>query len=304
MSDGAPITPEWRWPSGPPTTDGELVGTGFGFTEGPVWLDPADAARNGLGERAGLLVSDLDGDAQWFGAADGLHLVRRPSGVANGSALDADGRIVSCEHRGRRLARLVDGEWTTIVDSVDGARLNSPNDVCRRADGTLLFTDPPYGIEPHERELDVDGLYALPPAADGGRPAPVLLDASMARPNGVAVDRDGRSIWVADTEAGTVTRHAPIGDDPDRATRFEVVERHHGFERPDGLCVDADGQLLVAVVGGVAVLDDGSATLAIAIDERPANLCLGGGDDELWVCARTTVRRFAWHGRRAPGAAS
>lgn len=270
---------------------GQRIGSGFEFTEGPLWLTADDAARNGLGEVEGLYFSDIDGDSTYFATSDALVVVRHPSARSNGNALDRSGRIISCEHDGRRVSRRVppgdasgDGdEWETVIGAIDGRRLNSPNDLCCRADGTILFTDPPYGVDETQRDMDVQGVYAV-----DDRDSTILIDGSRIKPNGIAVDPgDDAIVWLADTELGEIVRYRLS---PDLVVTSTDI--FGGFERPDGLAFDASGNVLVAVVDGIAVLDvdTGEARLLIEMDERPANLCVVDGT--LYVCARTTVWRF------------
>lgn len=289
-------TPAWAFDH-VPGCPGKRIGSGFGFTEGPVWL-PADvAALNGLGESAGLYFSDIDADTTYFGTREGVDVVRRPSGRSNGNALDASRRLISCEHDGRRVARnvassAVDGRWDTVVGSFDGRTLNSPNDLCCRTDGVIFFTDPPYGVDAGNREIEFQGVFA-----QAGPLGTVLVDGMCSKPNGVALDpRFDDVVWVADTERGEIIRYRLACD-------LTVIESDStsGFDRPDGLVFDHDDHLLVAEMNGVSMMPatdtaDGADArrrrLIIEMEERPANLCIAG--DWLFVCARTSVWRFLW----------
>src|SRR4051812_34741961 len=141
----------------------ERVATGFRFTEGPLW-DPREGA---------LLFSDIPANriVRWK-EGKGASLFREPSGKSNGLTWDLQGRLLACEHAGRRVSRTMeDGRAETVVDRYRGKRLNSPNDLVLRSDGTIYFSDPPYGLtaefgEVAEQEQELNGLYMLPPGAD------------------------------------------------------------------------------------------------------------------------------------------
>lgn len=289
--------PVWEFGRAAHGRPGTRIGSGFRFTEGPVWLPPDVAEAHGLGRGAGLHFSDIDSDTTYFGRCDGLDVVRSPSGRSNGNALDPSGSILSCEHDSRRIARHEPGseagtEWVTVVDSFDGQRLNSPNDLCCRSDGVILFTDPPYGVADIDREIAMQGVYAVDA---GGRI--MLIDANRSKPNGLALDpRHDDVVWVADTERGEIVRYS-LGDDLTVA-EIGIVS---GLDRPDGLAFDQDDNLLVAVVDGVDLIPAADTAncanaqrrrLAIEMEERPANLCIV--DESLFVCARTSIWRFHW----------
>ena len=174
----------------PTTARIEKIADGFMFTEGPVWIRAESR----------LLFSDVRGNTiyQWTereGSSDFLDPVFEGdrSGLAmvssNGLTLDAEGRLVICEHGNRVVSRLeADGTRTTLVDNYEGRRLNSPNDAVYGSDGALYFTDPPYGLEGNEdsplRELDYNGVFRLKP--DGELE---LLYSDQSRPNGIALSR-------------------------------------------------------------------------------------------------------------------
>ncbi len=168
----------------------EKLASGMGFVEGPVWIP--DGAGGGF-----LVFSDIPGDElkRWTpggpGGAGGGELTtfRKPSGKANGNALDREGRLVTCEHGGRRVAILEkDGTLRTLADRYDGKRLSSPNDVAVRSDGTIWFTDPPYGLaDPaREREQLKNYVFRLDPASGDLRPVAEDFD----RPNGLCFSPD------------------------------------------------------------------------------------------------------------------
>ena len=180
----------------------EKVADGFTFIEGPVWDR----------QNSRLLFSDVRGNEifQWT-EADGARTFIDPvfegdrtgkrSISSNGLTLDAEGRLIICEHGNRRISRLEEGgERSVVVEAYEGGQLNSPNDAVFASDGSLYFTDPPYGLEGLEespdRELDFNGIYRLSP--DGELE---LLVRDQTRPNGIALSPDETTLYVANSDA-------------------------------------------------------------------------------------------------------
>jgi len=175
----------------------ELVATGLGFAEGPVW-HPGGY----------LLFSDVPNSTIYKWSPGGkLEKFRAPSAKSNGLTVDQQGRLLACEHGNRRVSRTeLDGTVVTLADKYDGKRLNSPNDIVVKSDGSIYFTDPPYGLpgytphpnqtEPGRMELSFSGVYMLTP--DGG--TLTLLTKDLNRPNGLAFSPDEKVLYVSDTE--------------------------------------------------------------------------------------------------------
>ena len=253
------------------------VGGGYRFTEGPQWR----AAT------ADWLWSDIDGDTiyRWTGAGAPT-VFRAPSGKSNGLALDPGGALIACEHGGRRVARGDGASGVTVVDRFEGARLNSPNDVTVRADGTIYFTDPPYGISAAQRELGFMGVFRVAP---GGALTAEHRGALTDRPNGVALSPTADRLYVGDSEAATVHVFDVAADGALANRRVFVTTA----ATPDGLAVDAAGDLFVATAAGVeAYAPDGHRWGVLAIPEQPSNVAFGGADGRtLLVTARTGVYR-------------
>ncbi len=274
----------------------EKLADGFVFTEGPVWIRAESR----------LLFSDVRANAihQWSeeaGASPFIDPVFEgdPEGLrslsSNGLTLDPEGRLVICEHGNRRISRLEsDGTRTTLVDSYEGNRLNSPNDATYGSDGSLYFSDPPYGLEGLEqsplRELEFNGIYRLHP--DGELE---LLVRDQSRPNGIALSPDESVLFVANSDADQMVWFAYDLDENGASNGriFYDVNDQTAEGAADGMKVDRAGHLFATGPGGVWVFGlDGSHLGTIMPDEVPANV--GWGDDgrTLYMTARTGLYRI------------
>lgn len=256
---------------------------GMGFTEGPAWL-PATKT---------LVFSDLrNSRLMRWSEADGVALFRETE-ASNGNSLDLEGRLITCQHAGRNLVRTeANGTITVLADAFDGKRFNSPNDVAVRSDGTLWFTDPPWGLV-GPGDYPGHWVFKLDPAT--GTVEPVVKDLAM--PNGIAFSPDESRLYIADT-GGTPRHPDPHMRDtkagihcyavsPDGRIGEQLFRIDHGS---DGMCVDTQGNLYTTS-GGIKV-HDAAGTLVDTIDvpEAPAN-CAFGGDDmkTLFITARTSL---------------
>lgn len=268
----------------------ELAG-GFEFTEGPAW------------HPEGFLVfSDIPADTIYCLKAGGARVLRRPSGHANGLAFDPQGRLVACEHGARRVSRTLPGGMLQPVATHYGSgRLNSPNDVAVRSDGDIFFTDPPYGVEDGERELDFQGLYRA--GTDG---ALALLAQDFLKPNGLAFSPDESVLYVADTERHHLRAFEVAGDGTLRNGRVFFAAEPGEELRPDGMKVDEEGNVYIAGMDGVWVVDPSGRRLqALKLPVRPSNLAFGEQGQTLFITARasvfrvrTTVSGATWPARR------
>lgn len=266
--------------------DGELerVAGGFQFTEGPVW-------RNGS-----LLFSDIPNSrtARWQESSEGFSVstYRTPSGNANGLTLDREGRLISCEHSARRVSRQeADGSYVTLADSYQGKSLNSPNDVVVRTDGTIYFTDPPYGVEDMglEPDLDFRGVYMI--GTDGT--LRLLVD-DFDRPNGLAFAPDERTLFVNDSRRRHIRAFAVRDDGALDNYRLWTDLNSSDDGSPDGMKVDTQGNIFCTGPGGIWVMNPAGHVLGRIIgDEQPANVAWGGADwSTLFVTARTSLYRI------------
>jgi gluconolactonase len=266
----------------------ERIATGLQFTEGPVW----DTSTGSL------VFSDIPGDTlyRWRPGAHSQEALRRPSANANGNTIDREGRLLTCEHSGRRVARMIaGGSVETLVDRYDGKRLNSPNDVICARNGDVIFTDPPYGLRQPDGsflagDLGFNGVFRWS-AADGS--LRLLVD-DFVRPNGLALSADERVLFIADTQEAHIRAFDVYPDGNLSGGRVFCETRHEGqTARPDGIKLDERGNLYVAssLPSGVWVYDASGGLIGqIAVGENPANLAFGGdGWRTLFVTAQTSV---------------
>jgi gluconolactonase len=290
----------------------ELLSQISTWAEGPLWIPESQTVR----------WSDIKGNRilQWSWATGETSVYSFPAEFTNGRTLDLDGSVVQCSHGHRRVERDRDGVVTPIVDSWQGRRLNSPNDIVVTRDGAIWFTDPDYGIteplEGHPGELEygdhwvfrVDSAAATPETD----PVPIVLDAE--RPNGLAFSPDESVLYVADsgvtaqrivaydvtlasgagtgtgTDAGTSTG-AGAGAYSVGAPRLFATPRPG---TPDGIRVDVAGNVWSSCGSGVKVYDpEGTLLGSIDVPEVTANLCFGGPDGTtLFMTATTGLYRI------------
>ena len=261
----------------------ERLATGMRWAEGPVWF----------GDGRYLLVSDIPNNRimRYDEASGAWGVFRQPSNFSNGLTRDRQGRLLACEHLGRRVTRTeYDGRITVLAESHEGKRLNSPNDIVCRSDGSIWFTDPVFGIsgswegERAEPELP-QSVYRIAP--DGTLTA-VVTD--LAGPNGLAFTPDERQLYVAESRAqpSRLIWRYDVGADGTLSNKTKVVDAA-GPGAIDGFRVDTDGNLWCGwgwsgapggtseELDGVKVFDSTGKPLAfIRLPERCANLTFGG----------------------------
>ena len=264
-----------------PGAEVEKLADGMKFSEGPVWLPKEQK----------LVFSDIPNSVlmQWSQKA-GLSEFRK-SENANGNILDLDGNIISCQHGARNIIRIDQkGMASVLVDKFNGKRFNSPNDVAVWKDGTLWFTDPPWGLrEPHE--IPGHWVYKLDPKT--GKVEVLIKDLAM--PNGIVFSPDYSRLYVADT--GGHKRHPDpkFHDYPDTVTCYAVNKKGKLGKKlftidegSDGMAVDIKGNIYLTH-GHVQVYDkDGKKIETIETPQKPANVCFGGKDYKtLFITARS-----------------
>jgi gluconolactonase len=260
----------------------ETLADGLVFTEGPLWCPDGS-----------LLFQDIKAERTYRYGSDGqTQLVRERTGAANGQTFASDGRIVFCEQNGRRVSAMrSDGTGIeTIAETWQGRRLNSPNDIVSRSDGLLYFTDPPYGVEPGDRALHFQGVFMLEGLRD-----PQLLADDFEKPNGLAFSPDERILYVCDTGRYHIRAFdvEPSGMLKVGSSRIFARVDPAVQGGPDGMKVDSDGRVYVAVAEGVWVFEPSGRLLGIiAVPKRPANLAWWGPDGRsLAITAVDAVHR-------------
>ena len=269
----------------------ERIATGFLFTEGPVWHDQGQY----------LLFSDLAGDVvRRWDERGGVTEFRRPSGKSNGLTYDRQGRLVACEHVERRVTRTeADGSISVLASSYAGKLLNSPNDVVVKSDGAIYFSDPPYGLQEfygiaRPQDLDFQGVYRI--SAEGELR---LLVGDFAAPNGLAFSPDESLLYVDDTERLHVRVFdvRPDGSLANSRVFFDfapLAAKESLTGAPDGLKIDARGNLFCTGPGGIWVLSPTAEPLGlISVPEGPSNVNWGGPDwSTLFITATTSLYRL------------
>jgi gluconolactonase len=288
----------------PPGTKIEQIADGFGFTEGPVWVDGVAC------DEGHLLFSDPNNNTIYrWSALDGqVSVYRTKSGYtgtdigeygqpgSNGLALDAEGRLTINEHGNRRVTRLEkNGVLTVLADRYEGERLNSPNDLVYRSDGTLYFTDPPFGLpkfhDDPQKELQFSGVFCL----REGKLRVVSTD--LSGPNGLAFSPDEKYLYVTnwDVKKKVVMRYEVANDGGLSAGRvFFDASGAPGEEALDGLKVDRRGNLYFSGPGGVWIVSPEAKRVGlIKAPQLPANLAWGDADRHtLYMTARAGLYRI------------
>jgi len=259
--------------------EGQPERLGFQFTEGPLWHPDGY-----------LLFSDIPANKIFKWTPNGtVEIFREPSGNSNGLTFDRQGRLIACEHGNRRVSRTEkDGTVVTLADRYQGKRLNSPNDVVVKSDGSIYFTDPPYGVRPEDRELDFQGVYRWAP--DGTL---TLLVDDFEKPNGLAFSPDEKTLYIADTDRRHVRAFDVQPDGTLAHSRILAELKSDAPGGPDGMKVDVEGNLYVTGPGGTWVFDPTGKHLGtIVTPEGPANCAWGDADwKTLYITARTSIYR-------------
>lgn len=279
------------------TTPPEILASGCTWTEGPVWLNDS------------LYFNDIPAKRMMKWTEQTGAVVALPnSEFANGNSLDGAGKMVSCEHGGRRVIRRLDPEdphaVEVIADSFQGMRLNSPNDVIVHKDGSVWFTDPPYGINcdiegyPAESEIGSNNVYRV--GADGDI---TVVASDFDKPNGLAFNPDQNQLYIADS--GAILGASFPGMDlsrPHHVRKFDIVDCSLQNSQifysvdpgvPDGLRVDHEGYIWCSAKDGIHCLTPEATLLGkIRLPSQTSNLCFGGpSGTDLFITSSDQVYR-------------
>jgi len=276
----------------------ERIAEGFDWSEGPVWSKTDNS----------LLFSDvpLNTVFQWK-EGKGVSVFLKPSGYtgtaprggepgSNGLVIDAQGRLVLCQHGDRRVARLEGGKFVTLADKYEGKRLNSPNDAVYHSNGDLYFTDPPYGLLKQNadpmKELPFNGVYRLAKTGEL-----TLLTKEMTYPNGVALSPDEKTLYVANSDSNKAIWMAfPVKDDGtigEGKLFHDMTKVRNRKGSPDGMKVDAKGNVFATGPGGVHVFSpDGTLLGTFATGEATANCGWGEDGSTLFIAADMYIGRI------------
>jgi gluconolactonase len=285
----------------PPDAVLERVAGGFEFTEGPLWSPEGGALLFSSPNTNTIYRLDPDaGEVTVFrvkSGYSGVDIGRYHQPGSNGLAFSPDGLLTICQHGNRRVIRVnPHGDITVLAERFDGQRLNSPNDLVYRSDGTLYFTDPPFGLpgafDDPAKELGFSGVFRV---RDG---AVTLVTRELAGPNGVALSPDERYLYVGnwDPERKVVMRYEldAEGHAVGSGEVFFDMTGAPGEDAIDGIKVDGAGNLLVCGPGGVWVLSpEGERLGLLGLPEDPHNLAWGGADGRtLYITALTSIYRM------------
>jgi len=256
----------------------ELVADGFVFTEGPTWRSAEQR----------LLFSDIPANTIYqLTPPDDVVVFRADSGEANGLDSDVDGLLLAAEHANRRVSRtLANGTVVTVASEYLGDPLNSPNDIAVRSDGTIYFTDPPYGINPATQQvLEFNGVFRVAPNGDLSAE---WEGAKSTRPNGLVLSPDESVLYVADSTAGVMV--FDVNADGSLSNERAFIET---LPIADGMAIDAAGNLFVTTSTGVQVFDRAGepwGTIVVPDGRAPANCAFGGEDARtLYITARQAL---------------
>ena len=271
-----------------PLTKVERLYTGCRWAEGPVWF----------GDQRCLIWSDVPGNCmyRWDEETGGVTVFRKPSGYANGNTRDRKGRLLTCEHGGRRVARTgLSGRVSTLVDRYQGKRLNSPNDIVTKSDGSVWFTDPSFGILGWYEGAKADA--ELPTNVYRWKAGELTVVAEgINQPNGLAFSPDEKILYIVESRA--VPRKILACDVQEKTLANRRVLIDAGPKgTPDGFRVDLDGNLWCGWGMGEPGLDgvhvfnpQGKLIGRIDLPERCANLCFGGQyRNRLFMAASTSI---------------
>ena len=282
----------------------ERLATGCRWSEGPVWF----------GDGRYLLWSDIPNNRilKWEEETGAVSVFRKPSNFANGNTRDRQGRLVTCEHGGRRVTRTeIDGTITMLMDSFNGKRLNSPNDIVVKSDGSIWFTDPEFGIlgnyEGYKSDSEIAAnVYRI----DGHTLKPTIVAEGVLGPNGLCFSPDEKRLYIIESRGVPNRKILAYDLKPDgQSITGKRILVDAGPGTPDGMRVDIDGNLWCGWGMGDPALDgvmifnpSGKPIGRIALPERCANLCFGGlKRNRVFMAAAQSLYALYVNTQGAPG---
>ena len=279
----------------------QVITSGFTWSEGPAWNKEGQfLVFSEIPSNTVMKWVEGEGVSKWFSPSGytGISDYGLEPG-SNGLMFDPEGQLISCEHGDRRLSIMIkQGGKKTLADNYDGKRFNSPNDVTRATNGNLYFTDPPYGLpdrfDDPRRELDYCGVYLLRPSGEV-----VLLTRDIERPNGIGLSPDEKTLYVAQShpDQPTITSFSILSDGTvGEGKLFYDASPQQGpgiKGNPDGLAVDAQGNLWASGPGGILILNPQGKLLGHILTGEATSNCAFGGEDgtQLFITADTYVLR-------------
>lgn len=257
----------------------ELLGE-FNSTEGPVWIG---------GDDGYLVFKASPMEMMKWSLAGGIKSYRKPTNCTNGSALDPQGRLVSCEEHARRIARVnPDGTSEALAETYGGKRFNSPNDIVIRSDGTIWFTDPRYGNWHGPAELDGNYVYRIDPKTV----AVSIATKDFKFPNGICLSPDEKILYIGQGGFGDFIRAYDIAADGTLTNGRQLCKTKNGL--PDGFKCDEQGNIFTSSEAGVEIFTPAGEYLGTILTQpRAANLCFGGpGRKTLFITAKTKLYKI------------
>jgi len=281
----------------------ERLASGTLWGEGPVWF----------GDGRYLLWSDIPNNRvlRWDEETGAVSVYRKPSNNANGNTRDRQGRLITCEHLGRRVIRTeYDGSITVICDRFEGKRLNSPNDVVVKSDGSIWFTDPRFGLlSNYEGEIAESELPMNVYRVDGKTGAVSVIAGDINAPNGLAFSPDEKKLYVVESRSEPRTILSfDVAASGDKISKRKVLIDSGPQGTPDGFRCDTDGNLwcgwgMSPELDGVRVFTpQGEPIGHISLPERCANVCFGGAKrNRLFMAAAHSLYAVYTNAQGAPG---
>lgn len=274
----------------------EVIGSGFDWSEGPLWLEDQQA----------LIFTDVPENKIWkWSESDSLQVYLEPSGYfgsetnkrepgANGLILDEDGKLMLCQHGARQVAKMVSDisepspVFEVLADTYDGKKFNSPNDLVKSENGNLFFTDPPYGLDEWDnKELEFQGVYQL----DFMGNLTLQID-SLSRPNGIGLSPDEKTLYVAQSDPLKARYYAFNLDENQNVSSGEMIldvsdlvgEANPGL--PDGMAVHSSGNLFASGPGGILIISPNGEHLGtIKTGRATSNCTFDANEDYLYITA-------------------